>query len=226
VADRGGVALSSDLDTGADSDRDTGWSPERSPWASPDPRPRGSGTPFGAAPPARTPGTPLWQDVRAGLLTVAVTVLVGAPVGLLWAALAPRVMIEVTGDDVQVLDTYADGFIAVDAWFFAAVVVAGLVGGALAWWLGADHGPAVVLGLVVGGLAAAWIAGRVGGEVDRTTVQQLLASGVQGRRELAVQLRATSALLGWPIASLVAFLALSVARRPAAAPAAPDVSSG
>ena len=185
-----------------------------SPWASPDPRTQAGAT--SAAPTSAAPRTPVWQDVRAGLLTVAVTVLLGAPVGLLWAALAPRVRVEVSGDDVQVLDTYADGFIAVDGWFFAAVLVAGLVGGLLASWLGAAHGPAVVLGLVVGGLAAAWIAARVGGEVDRTTVQQLLDSGVQGRRELAVQLRSTSALLGWPIASLLAFLGSSVLRRPAA----------
>jgi hypothetical protein len=162
------------------------------------------------------PGTPLWHDLRAALLTIAVTVLVGAPVGLLWAALAPRVTVEVSGEDVQVLDTYGDAFIAVDAWFLAAVVVAGLVGGALTCWLGAEHGPGVVLGLVVGGLAAAWIASRVGGEVDRVTARQLVESGVQGRREVAVQLRSTSALLGWPLASLLAFLAVSLARRPAA----------
>jgi hypothetical protein len=206
VADRGGVALSADTDRTC----------EPSPWASPDPRPSGSGTPFGAPAPPAPSGPPLWHDLRAGLLTVAVTVLVGAPVGLLWAALAPRVTVEVSGEDVQVLDTATDGFIAVDAWFLAAVMVAGLVGGVLAWWLGGEHGPAVVVGLVVGGLAAAWIAGRVGGEVDRMTAQQLVASGVQGRREVAVQLRSTSALLGWPITSLLAHLALTLARRPAA----------
>ncbi len=201
---------------------DTERAEERSPWASPDPQPRGTGTPFGSAPPTREAGPPLWHDVRAGLLTVAVTVLVGGPVGLLWAALAPRVAVEVSGDDVQLHDSHSDAFIAVDAWFFAAVVVAGTVGGVLTWWLGAEHGPAVVLGLAVGGLAAAWIAGRVGGEVDHLTVRQLVESGVQGRRELAVELRSTSALLGWPIASLLAFLALSVARRPPA----PGASSG
>ena len=170
---------------------------------------------FGAAPAPAAPRTPLWHDVRAGLLTVAVTVLVGAPVGLLWAALTPRVQVEVVGEDVQVIDLGGDGFIAVDGWFFAAVVLAGLVGGVLAWWLGAAHGPGVVLGLVAGGLLAAWVAARIGGEVDRVTVEQLLESGAQGRRELAVRLRSTSALLGWPIASLLAFLALSVARPPA-----------
>jgi hypothetical protein len=205
------VALSSDTERSAQS----------SPWASPDPRPSGRGTRFGTAAPPRPPGTPLWHDARAGLLTIAVTVLVGAPVGLLWAALAPRVTIEVIGEDVQVLESSSDGFIAVDAWFFAAVVVAGLVGGTVAWWLGAAHGPGVVLGLAVGGLAAAWIASRVGGEVDRAAVRSFVESGVQGRRELAVRLRSTPALFGWPIASLLAFLALSVVRRPAK----PDLSS-
>lgn len=183
-----------------------------SPWASPDPREPGAGTPFGA-PPTTRPRAPLWPDVRAGLLTVAVTVLVGAPVGLLWAALAPHVTVELSGDDVRVLAAETDPFIAVDAWFLGAVVVAGLVGGVLTWWLGAAHGPAVVLGIVVGGLAAAWIAGRVGSQVD-LTAQQLVASGAQGRREVAVRLRSASALLGWPLASLLAFLALSLARRP------------
>ena len=207
------MALSSDTDR------------ELSPWASPDPRPRGDGTPFGS-PPVRRAGAPVWPDVRAGLLTVAVTVLVGAPVGLLWAAVAPRVVVEVDGDDVQVVDAYRDGFIAVDAWFFAAVAVAGLVGGVLAWWLGRAHGPGVVLGLAVGGLAAAWIASRVGGEVDRASVRQLVEAGVPGRYELAAQLRSTSALLVWPLASLLAHLSLSVATRPAAAPADPELSSG
>ncbi len=201
---------------------DTERSAEPSPWASPDPRTRPGGT-SSTAPTADAPRTPVWHDVRAGLLTVAITVLTGAPVGLLWAALAPRVTVEVSGEDVQVLDTYTDGFIAVDAWFFAAVTLAGLVGGIVAWRLGRAHGPGVVLGLAVGGLAAAWIASRVGGEVDRVTVQELLDAGVQGRAELAVRLRATSALLGWPLGSLLAFLSLSV-RRPAAAQ--PEVSSG
>ena len=205
---------------------DTEPSSDGSPWASPDPRPAGTGTPFGAAPAPRAPRTPLWHDLRAGVLTVVVTVLVGAPVGLLWAALAPRVAVEVTGADVQVLDSSRDGFIAVDAWFLAAVVVAGLVGGVVAWWLGADHGPAVVLGLVVGGLAAAWIASRVGGEVDRVTAGQLVASGAQGRQEIAVQLRSTSALLGWPLTSLLAHLALTLTRTPRAPADRPGVSSG
>ncbi len=203
---------------------DTERSAEPSPWASPDPRTRPGGT-SSTAPTADAPRTPVWHDVRAGLLTVAITVLTGAPVGLLWAALAPRVRVEVSGEDVQVLDTYTDGFIAVDGWFFAAVVVAGLVGGLLASRLGAAHGPAVVLGLVAGGLAAAWIAARVGGEVDRATVEQLVDSGVEGRHELAVRLRSTSALLGWPIASLLAFLASSTLRRPASGSAA-GASSG
>lgn len=191
-----------------------------SPWAPPDLRPAAGGTDFGSpvgrgtgpGTPGRAPvGPPWWQDLWAGLLTVAVTVLVGAPVGLLWAAVAPRVVVVIRGDEVDVLDV-GDSFIAVDGYFLAAVLVAGAVGGSLAWWLGSPHGPAVVLGLTVGGLAAAWVAMTVGGLVDHRPVRELLAAGVQGRRELAVQLRATTALLGWPTASLLTFLALALWR--------------
>lgn len=192
-----------------------------SPWAPPDLRPAAAGTDFGprdpggtgpgSPDPASTTAPPWWQDLWAGLLTVAVTVLVAAPVGLLWAAVAPRVVVVISGADVDVLDT-GDSFIAVDGYYLAAVLVAGVVGGAFAWWLAAPHGPAVVVGLTVGGLLAAWVAMTVGGLVDHTPVQELLAAGVQGRRELAVQLRATSALLGWPTASLLTYLTLALWR--------------
>ena len=191
----------------------SGAAPDPSPWAAPDTRPARDGTAFGGGGGDPEPSPPLWQDVRAGLLTVAITVLVGAPVGLLWAALAPRVTVEVTGEDVRVVDDHGDSFIAVDGAFFAAVVVAGLVGGLLAWKWGSRHGPAVVLGLAAGGVAAAWIAQQVGGQVDYLTLEELTAGG-DGRRELAVRLRSASALLGWPIASLLVFLALTAATGP------------
>jgi hypothetical protein len=52
----------------------------------------------------------------------------------------------------------------------------------------------------------------VGSLVGDGTAAELVASGAQGRQELGVRLRATSALLGWPIASLVTCLLLSLRR--------------
>ena len=182
-----------------------------SPWAAPDLRPAAGGTPLSAVPSRTSP--PWWSDAWAGLLTVAVTVLVGAPVGLLWAALAPRVAVEIVAGDVEVLDRWSDGFIAADGYYLAAVLVAGVVGGLLTWWRASAHGPAVVVALAVGGLAAAWVAMVVGGLVGQGSAAELVAAGVQGRQELPVRLRATSAVLGWPIASLTTYLLVALWRR-------------
>lgn len=163
-------------------------------------------------------GLALSRDLLAGWVTVVVTVLLGAPVGLLWAALAPEAEVVVHGTRVDVVETYGDAFIAADAAYLAAVVVAGAVGGLLAWRLAAAHGPAVVVGLTVGGLAAAWVAAAVGGQVGQTALE-LAEAGVEGPREVAVRLRSTSAVVGWPLASLAAYVGalLSAERRHAVA---------
>jgi hypothetical protein len=179
-----------------------------SPWVAPDLRPAAEGTALSAAPARTSPAW--WQDAWAGLLTVAVTVLVGAPVGLLWAALAPRVVVRIEGADVRLADTWSDGFIAVDGYYLAAVLLAGAVGGALSWWWADDHGPAVVVGLVVGGRLAAAVAMVVGSLVGDGSAADLVAAGAQGRQELGVRLRARTAVLGWPVASLVLYLLLSL----------------
>ncbi len=176
---------------------------------SPDLRPAADGTPLSAVPRRTSP--PWWQDLWAGLLTVAVTVLVGAPVGLLWAAVAPPVLVQVEAGEVRPVGTWGDGFIAVDGYYLAAVLVAGVVGALLTWWRASAHGPAVVVGLTVGGLAAAWVAMVVGSLVGGSAAE-LVAAGVQGRQELGVRLRATSALLGWPIASLLTCVLLALRR--------------
>lgn len=166
-------------------------------------------------------GLALRRDVLAGSITVVVTVLLGAPVGLLWAALAPEAEVVVHGTRVDVVETYGDAFIAADAAYLAVVVVAGTVSGLLAWCLAAAHSPAVVVGLTVGGLAAAWVAAAVGEQVGRTALE-LAGAGVEGPRELAVRLRSTSAVVGWPLASLAAYVgALLSAERRSAVPAGP-----
>jgi hypothetical protein len=154
------------------------------------------------------------QDLWAGLVTVAVTVLAGAPVGLLWAALAPRFAEAAVGGQRGSAATAGDALLAVDACYLGAVVVAGLATGGLAWRLGSRHGPAVVVGLTVGGLVAGSVAMSVGGLVGSRPLGELLASG-QDLTGLAVDLRATAVIAGWPVASLLVVVvsALRAGRR-------------
>lgn len=175
-------------------------------WTSPDPRRTVTGTAFGRPYERVEPvAPPLAADVRAGLVTFAVTVLAGAPVGLLWALLAPGVAIRIEAGSVALAETYGDGFIAVDGYFFVAVVLAGLIGGLVAWWLGSRHGPAVVLALAAGGLVAAYVAMVVGEQVGLEDLRAVVDAGTEGRFVLALDLKATPALVGWPVASLVAY---------------------
>ncbi len=183
----------------------------RSSWTTPDPR---RATPaFG--PPQVLPAVAspsLVEDARAGVTAAVVTVLVGAPIGLLWAALAPRVDVVITGENVQLAEPGTSAFIAGDGFFLLAVVVAGVVGGLLAWRLGREHGPAVVAGLTLGGLAAAYVAMRVGSTVGLEDVQQAVSAGQQGALELSLRLRAKEALVGWPVGALVAYVGASLVR--------------
>lgn len=154
----------------------------------------------------------LAEDARAGATAAVVTVLLGAPVGLLWAALAPRVDVVLSGEGVQLAEPGTSAFIAGDGYFLLAVLIAGVVGGLVAWRLGRAHGPAVVVGLTLGGLAAAYVAMRVGSTVGLEEVQRAVDSGTQGALELSLRLRAREALVGWPVGALLAYVGASFVR--------------
>lgn len=169
-----------------------------------------TGTAFGQPYAHVEPVAPPWRsDVLAALVAAAVTVLLGAPVGLLWAAVAPRAEAVLAGGQYLRADPSSDAYIAGDGYFLAACVLAGVVGGLVAWWLGREHGPAVVGGLAVGGLAAALVMRRVGEAVGLDgLVEAVLAR--EARVDLALELGAGTAVAAWPAAALIAYLAATL----------------
>ena len=185
-----------------------------SPWTTPDPRraataPPAFGVPVDAA---LASGPSVGHDAAAGVLTAVVTLLVGAPLGLLWAALAPRVDVLIQGENVQLVDPGSSAFIAGDAAFLLAVTLAGVIGGVAAWRLASAHGPAVVVGLALGGLAAAYVAMVVGQQVGLAEVTQAVSAGQQGALELSLRLRAKEAVVGWPVGGLLGYVGASLLR--------------
>lgn len=152
------------------------------------------------------------SDVVAGLVTAVSCVLLGAPVGLLWAAVAPKVTVDVAGSAVSLVSD-ASTFIAGDAWFLGVVFAAGALTGVLGWAIGRRYGPGVVLGLSAGGLLAAYVAARTGQLVDEGAARQAVEAGRMGGLELSLVLRSTEAMLGWPIGALLGFLAPFALRR-------------
>ncbi len=183
-------------------------------WSDSDTRTRPvSGTAFGRPYALVEPASPpVQEDVKVGLLTLVVTVLVGAPVGLAWAAVAPHVKVVVVGQQVNLVEAYGDGFIAADAYFLAATLLAGVLGGLIAWRLAAAHGPVVVFALTGGGLIAAYVAMTVGEQVGLDALRSAVRAGGQGMFELNLELKSQAALVGWPLGSLLAYLGASLAR--------------
>lgn len=165
------------------------------------------------------------DDATAGLTAAVGCVLLGAPVGLLWSAVTPRVEVAVTAAGPELIDSGTTAFIAADGFFLALVVLAGVLTG-LATWRGRGRrgGAGLVLGLLLGGLLAAEVARRTGELVGVEAAREAVTAGRQGVLELAVELRSLPALVGWPVGALLA-VGAATAARPASAEAEP-ASSG
>ena len=171
--------------------------------------------------PAR--GRPLLDgaDERAFAVTTVALVLAGAPLGLLWQALAPRGEVgRNPAGDLVLADVEDKAFIAADATLFLLGAAVGAVAGLLAWRWGRRVAVGVVLGLAVGGVLGAVVAERTGVLVDDQ--RGTFASG-ERRQADGVPLalpnalitengRTVAVLLGWPAAATLVFAGLAAAR--------------
>ena len=162
-------------------------------------------------PPAERPASPL-GDARAAVLTAIGCVLLGAPVGLLWSALAPRLQLVAAGEQVDVVETSTRDYMTSDVWFLGLVALAGLVTAAVALSADRRHGVGTALGLALGGLLAAEVARRTGPLTALEDARALLASGQDGVVDLPARLRAASAIAVWPLVSLVVHLVVTAGR--------------
>ena len=114
-------------------------------------------TPQWGAAPVRSRAD-LRRDIDAGVLTAIIVMLIGAPLGLLWAAVRPH-------SDLFLLvaeDARERQHFTADLRFAAIIAVAGVIVGVVAYAVARSGGTGVVVGLVVGGLLAAVVAERIG----------------------------------------------------------------
>lgn len=169
--------------------------------------------------------TRLLADLQAVFAVVAGSALLGAPAGLLWSVLAPRLDVVVSAQGLDAGDLESDkAFIGADGTYFLLMLAVGLLCGLLAWWVFRRSGPITVLALVVGGCAGASIAAAVGlmpgadAAIDAVSAGSTFRGHVElylGRLQAddSLALRSTWALLAWPAGACMAFLAAAL-RRP------------
>lgn len=183
------------------------------------------GSPVTPLDPQRAP-RPRWQrDAAAFLVLVVTLVLLAAPAGLLWAAVAPRYTVIRKDDGLSFPNIESTkAFIGADGSYVVIVLVMGLLTGLLAWRYARQYGPATVLGLAIGGLLAAYIAGRVGlmpgsrsaiaalGESSPTRGPIDLYLGMRDRGTGHLSLRASWGAVAWPVGALLVFVGLGLQR--------------
>ena len=154
------------------------------------------------------------QDLLRFVQVVAAVVLAGAPVGLLWAQVAPHyTVVFEKGEATYPLIESSKAFVGADGTFALAMVVAGLLTGAVAWLAARRSGPWTVVAVAVGGLLAGLVAMRVGLIPGRHESFEAIARR-QGSVELflgtrdgnTTHLRAPWATLLWPASAAFAFL--------------------
>ncbi|WP_041832077.1 DUF2567 domain-containing protein [Actinoplanes sp. N902-109] len=126
--------------------------------------PVGESEPELAAPPRSQ--RPWRRTISVAVLIIVAMAVLGAGLGLLWAWLAPSVPVLNAGQNgIVVNDPSPEEYIAADGWFTLIGFVFGLVAAVVAWLvLRRDRGPALLIGVTVGGLASAltmWAVGRM-----------------------------------------------------------------
>jgi hypothetical protein len=162
-------------------------------------------------------GGPTKRQLAAFIVALAGSAVLGIAAGLVWAAVAPRPLLqEIARGEAQVVNAETSAFIVADAWFCLIVAVGGLITGVLGYRLLVRRaGWVATAGLVLGAVAAALLAVWVGEHVGLGTYNHLLASSPAGTFfHASLSLGAKSSLAFWPLLTSAAILlAASGARR-------------
>ncbi|AEV82674.1 hypothetical protein ACWT_1655 [Actinoplanes sp. SE50] len=129
----------------------------------------------------------LRRTLATGLGSAAVIAALGAPVGLLWHTLAPRVEVVDAGSSGFLVTDPAEQFIAADGWLTLLGLGFGLLVAVLAWLvLRRDRGPALLLGVVAGAAAGIrWVAVPLGQMIGRADYTHWKATAAKGDTYLA-----------------------------------------
>lgn len=144
--------------------------------------------------------------LAAAAATGVALLLLAAPVGLLWAALAPRaqVVIDPTGADFA--NPESNVFFAADGYFLLLTLGVGVICAVVAFSLRRLPPLSALAGLTAGGIGASVIAGHVGARVHRSAFLAALSRAPLGAHlQASVVVRADGVYLGWAFAAVVVY---------------------
>ena len=167
-------------------------------------------------------------------MALAGSAVLGVAAGVIWAAVAPRALLQEVGPgEAELVNAESHAFIVADAWFCLIVALGGAITGVVGYRLLVRRaGWTAAAGLVLGAVAASLLTLWIGENIGLGTYNHLLATSRNGVFfHASLGLGAKSALAFWPgLTSIIILLAEYGGRRPAESatgPAAgPDVEMG
>ena len=142
--------------------------------------------------------------LRRCLTVLAITLLLGVAAGFLWAAVAPRPYLVMTGPGTaEVVNAESSAFIGGDGWYCVICLAGGIISGLVGYLLAVrGHHPAGMAVVLLSGLVAGLITLEIGQHAGLATYHHLLATlpaGAHLRASLSLGTRSGIAL--WPLAA-------------------------
>lgn len=147
------------------------------------------------------------RQFRIGAIAAVVIALIGVPVGLLWAVVAPHGKDVVIGGQAFLANPESEAWIAGDGYFALITAIVGVICAVVAYLYAGRLGEiALLAALAVGGILAALLAAKIGHQIGlssfqhkvRTSPDNTLVNGVP-------EVRATGVLVAWPLLSVIAY---------------------
>ncbi|MFJ8578702.1 DUF2567 domain-containing protein [Micromonospora sp. NPDC093277] len=122
-------------------------------------------------------GRAVWITLGAALVLTGL----GAPLGLLWAAVAPATPVQKTPEGAIYATSQPEQPIAADGWFSLLGLAFGVLAAVALWFLlRRRRGPVGLVAGTLGGLGAALVAWQLGRRVGLATYHRLLATAPDG----------------------------------------------
>lgn len=154
------------------------------------------------------------RQLAVGAAVLAGVAALGAPLGLLWWAIAPRPVVTVIGEGETIPLPVSETMFASEGYFAVIALCAGVATGYGAYLIQyrlpdhyrSDHRLVCLVGLLGGALLGALLAWQIGVGLDSRGFDQALAAGAPGDEiEAGLQLRALGLLLVWPFAAVLQY---------------------
>jgi hypothetical protein len=140
-----------------------------------------NGSPWSAAPGPEPRRAGRRRLPVAGAIAVA-TAAAGAPLGVLWAVIAPDVPVSLTDSGPVLGDPAPEQFIAADGWFTLLGLAFGALAAVTAWALARrSRGPLGLLACVLGAVVAGIVAWQVGRHIGLSEYHRLLDRAAAGQ---------------------------------------------